>query len=144
MDGTGAVYGTVTAGPDGTVVTVTALGGSGRTMRDSAGLALGVSRTVYLYPGDTGADLPVGRHIGHVPMPDGLPAIIHRRVYGADADVTQGVHLTLGVRDLVMPVPGAVPSDSLMSIAYDAVDPAKSRVRVCRVTGAPANGAVAC
>lgn len=138
VDGTGAVIGTVTAGPDGTVVTVTALGGSGRTMGEDAGLALGVTRTVYLYPGDAGKGIPVGRHIGHVPMPDGLPAMIHRRVYGAAADVRQGLNLSLGVRDLVRSVPAAVPSDSLLSIAYDAVDPTRSSVRVCRVTGAVA------
>lgn len=144
VDGTGAVYGTVTAGPDGTVVTVTALGGSGRTMREDAGLALGVSRTVYLYPGDNGSDRSVGRYIGHVPMPDGPPAMIHRRFYGAGADVSQGVHLTLGMRDLVMPVPGAIPADSVLSIAYDAREPDASRVQVCAVEEAVVHGTVAC
>jgi hypothetical protein len=132
VDGTGAVVGTVTTTPAATVVSVTTFGGSGRIMAQDSGLALGYSRTVYLYPPEAGAGLPTGRHVGHVPMPAGPPSLIHRRVYGAGVDFATGVHLTVGLRDLVMPIPDALPADAGVSISYDAEAPTRSRVGICR------------
>jgi hypothetical protein len=101
VNGTGLIAAEVIESDGARIVETQSLGVAVRSYRHDAGLSLGYSRRVYVYPLDSLPDLEPGRYIFWTPVPEPEPTVFHAETVGGEVSATPPIWaVSLGYRSL--------------------------------------------
>lgn len=127
----GLLAGRVTQGKGAEVVEIYTLGARLHTWAWDAGLILGLSRVLLIYPARQAGAVEEGWRIFHIPMPNSPPLAFRHSTLGAELTFTgHQLGITVGHRDIFVLAMVAKNEKAVMELTYTEGRPADTHLEL--------------